>query len=162
MKPILTRSIVLQLTPSPLLLGLLVLVATASATIIGFAPIILAIKCAVVGLIILSTAYFICQDALLILPWSWQTLEVNVKGELKLTNKKQQQFKPQLATTSFTHQYLTILNFKTEGFIKALPPILLLPNFWKIQKQEKANGESINKDALRCLRVWIRLFKHGQ
>ncbi|WP_020168762.1 MULTISPECIES: hypothetical protein [Methylotenera] len=157
MKPVLKKSIVLQLSPSPLLLGLLALVATASATIILVAPIILPIKFAIFVLIIASTAYFIGRDALLMLPWSWQTIEIDVQGNLKLTNKKQQEFKPQLAITSFTHQHLTILNFKRNGLKKTLPPVLLLPNFI-----EKDDCELAEKDALRRLRVWVRLFKHDK
>jgi len=162
MKPILSKSIVIQLAPSPLLLGLLLLVATASAMIILFVPIMLAIKCAVFVLIIASTAYFIARDALLMLSWSWQTIEVDVKGELKLTNKKQKVFKPQIAATSFTHQYLTILNFKRNGLKLALPPILLLPNFSGKEKYGKDDGESADNYELRRLRVWIRLFKHDK
>ena len=161
-KSVLTKSIVLQLAPSSLLLGLLVLVATASAMIICFSPIILSIKCAVFVLIIASTAYFILRDALLILPWSWQIVEVDVKGELKLINKRQQVFKPQIAATSFTHQYLTILNFKREGFKMVLPPVLLMPQF--SNRKDDAKNESVykQKEALRRLRVWMRFFKHDQ
>lgn len=154
MKPILPKAIVIQLLPSPLLLGLLAVVATASAMIILILPIALAIKCAVFLLIVASTLYFILRDALLMLPWSWQTIEVDVKGILKLTNKSQQQFKPGLAASSFTHQYLTILNCKREGLKWTLPPVLLLPSLsW-----DSANHVEDN-DALRRLRVWVRLFK---
>ncbi|MES2580839.1 MAG: hypothetical protein V4552_09860 [Pseudomonadota bacterium] len=157
MKPILPKAIVIQLLPSPLLLGLLAAVATASAMIILILPIALAIKWAEFFLIITSTLYFILRDALLMLPWSWQTIEVDVKGVLKLTNKKQQQFKPQLAATSFTHQYLTILNYKSGGWKLALPPVLLLPNF-----SESLTSQFEANNALRRLRVWVRLFKHDK
>lgn len=154
MKPVLPKAIVIQLLPSPLLLGLLAIVATASAMIILILPIALLIKWAVFILIIASTFYFILRDVLLMLPWSWQTVEVDVKGVLKLTNKRQQQFKPQLSASSFTHQHLTILNCKREGFKGALPPVLLLPGFARSLAIEG------NNDALRRLRVWVRLFKH--
>lgn len=157
MKPILPKAIVIQLLPSPLLLGLLAVVATASAMIILILPIAIAIKWAVFLLIIASTLYFILRDALLMLPWSWQTIEVDVKGVLKLTNKRQQQFKPQLAATSFIHQYLTILNSKSAGLKWMLPPVLLLPSF-----SESLTNQSETKDALRRLRVWVRLFKHDK
>ncbi len=157
MKPVLPKAIVIQLLPSPLLLGLLAVVATASAMIILILPIALPIKCAVLLLIIASTLYFILRDAMLILPWSWQTIEVNVKGVLMLTNKRQQQFKPRLAASSFTHQYLTILNCKSDGLKWALPPVLLLPRFL-----ETFASQFEAKDALRRLRVWMRLFKHDK
>lgn len=157
MKPVLPKAIVIQLLPSVLLLGLLVAVATVSVMIILILPIILLIKCAVFLLIIASTLYFILRDALLILPWSWQTIEVDVKGVLKLTNKRQQQFKPQLAASSFTHQYLTILNCKRDGLDWALPPVLLLHSF-----SENLANQFEAKDSLRRLRVWVRLFKHDK
>jgi hypothetical protein len=157
MKPVLPKAIVIQLLPSPLLLGLLVVVATVSAMIILILPIALLIKCAVFLLIIASTLYFILRDALLTLPWSWQSIEVDVKGILTLTNKRQQQFTPQLAATSFTHQYLTILNCKRDGLKWALPPVLLLPSFL-----ENSVNQSGGDDALRRLRVWVRLFKHDK
>lgn len=157
MKPILTKSIALTLVPSLLLLGLLTLVATASATIILFAPVILPVKCAVFLLIIATSVYFILRDALLVLPWSWQTVEVDVKGVLKLTNKNQQIFKPHLAITSFTHEHLTILNFKRDGLKPALPPVLLLPSFVLKEADSFKNHEEI-----RRLRVWMRAFKHDK
>ena len=152
MKPILTKAvlanaIVIQLLPSTLLLGLLATVATAGALIILIMPVAWLVKCAAVALIIGTSVYFILRDALLMLPWSWHRMEVDVKGVLKLTNKSQQTFKPQLAASTFTHQYLTILNFKRKGWNWLLPPLLLLNDF-------------PDEDALRQLRVWIRLFKH--
>lgn len=157
MRSILPKAIVIQLSPSYLLLGLLAIVATVSAMIILMLSISLTTKYVVFFLIIASTLYFILRDAMLLLPGSWQAIQVDVKGVLTLTNNKQQQFKPQLLASSFTHQYLTILNFKRERFWWALPPVLLLPNF---------SGVSANqleaKDALRRLRVWMRLFKHDR
>lgn len=157
MKSVLPRAIVIQLLVSPLLLGLLAVVATVSAMIILILPIALPIKWAGFFLIMASTLYFILRDALLLLPWSWQIIEVDVKGVLTLTNKRQQQFKPQLAASSFTHQYLTILNCKRDGLKRALPPVLLLPGFSEsLINQFEAN------DSLRRMRVWMRLFKHDK
>ncbi|MES2636900.1 MAG: hypothetical protein V4605_06195 [Pseudomonadota bacterium] len=158
MKPILTKAvlskpIVIQLLPSTLLLGLLVAVATISAVIILISTIILPIKYAVFVLIIISTIYYVMRDALLMLPWSWQKIEIDMKGVLNLTNKKQQKTQPQLEFTSFIHQYLTILNFKRQGVRLSLPPVLLLPN---------RSHDLAYQDALRRLRVWMRFFKHDK
>lgn len=155
MKPVLPKVIVIQLLPSSLLLGLLALVATTSVVIILMLPIIPFIKWAVFLLIMVSTVYFILRDALLLLPWSWQTVEVDVKGILKLTNKIGQQFKPQLAASSFTHPCLTILNCKRNGFKWTLPPVLLLPHF-------SAYLAIDGNNELRRLRVWMRIFKHDK
>ena len=96
---------------------------------------------------LLSSNYFICRDALLLLPWSWQRLEVNNKGELTITNKRGQQFQPALAPSSFIHAACTILNFKRVGFNLAHLPVILMTS-------------AENADELRRLRVWLRWFKH--
>ena len=148
-KAVLPKSIVIQLLPSTLLLGLLAAVATVSAMIILQLPITWLIKCAAVLLVTATSVYFILRDALLMLPWSWRRLEVDVTGVLKLTNKKQQVIKTQLAASTFTHEYLTILNFERVGLNWLFPPVLLLNDFPE-------------KNALRQLRVWIRVFKHDK
>jgi hypothetical protein len=81
------------------------------------------------------------------MPASWKRIEVDAKGVLTVTNKRKQRFKPQLATTTFVHEHCVILNFKHQGFSWLLPPLLLLNN-------------TDNMDALRRLRVWLRLYKN--
>ncbi len=100
-----------------------------------------------VVLIIISTLYFILRDVLLLLPWSWQMIDMDGKGQLTITNKRGQQFQPILAANSFIHATCTILNFKRHGFRFALPPVILVTN-------------SENENELRRLRVWLRWFKH--
>ena len=148
-KPVLPKTIVIKLLPSSLLLGLLVAVATISVMIILMLPIAWLVKVFATLLIIATTVYFILRDALLMLPWSWHLLEVDVTGVLKLTSKERLVIKPQLADTTFTHQYLTILNFKRVGWSRLIPPVLLL-------------NDCQDKNAVRQLRVWIRLFKHDK
>ena len=150
MKTLFTKPIVIQLLPSLLLLGLLVTVATVSSLVLLTMSMILPIKLTIFGLVIVSTGYFIMRDALLVLPWSWQTIVVDTKGVLTLTNNRQQHIKPLLASTSFTHQYCIILNMKRKGLRLAMPPVLLLSNV--------ASSDEL-KDELRRLRVWLRLFK---
>ena len=92
------------------------------------------------------------RDALLLLPWSWQKLEVNNKGELSISNKRGQQFQPALAASTFIHAACSLLNFqrsecKLGGFKLALPPVILFVH-------------ADNRDELRRLRVWLRWFKH--
>ena len=152
MRAILPQAIQIKLTPSYLLLGLLSGISMACCAIILLQPIVLAIKLIIIALILLSSAYFICRDALLLLPWSWQKLEVDNKGELTISNKRGQQFQPTLASSTFIHAAYSLLNFKRPefkygGFRLALPPVILF---------EHAN----NRDELRRLRVWLRWFKH--
>jgi hypothetical protein len=152
MKSMMLQPIHLKLTPSNLLLGLLAAVSIVSCAAAVNLPIPLKFKFVIIALIIISSAYFILRDALLRLSWSWQTLEVNNKGVLTITNKRGQKFQPTPAPHSFIHAACTILNFKRtdfkcEGFKLALPPLILF-----------ANAE--NTDELRHLRVWLRWFKH--
>ena len=99
------------------------------------------------AVIALSSAYFIARDALLIFPWSWKALEIDTKGMLTLVNKRQQRFKRHLEASSFVHEYCVILNLQNQGFNMGLQPVLLFNNV-------------DNADALRRLRVWLRLYKN--
>ena len=149
MRAILPQAIQIKLMPSYLLLGLISGVSIACCTIILLQPIALAIKLVIIVLILLSSAYFIARDALLSLPRSWQLLAVNNKGELTITNQRGQQFQPVLAPATFIHPAFTLLNFKSNRFKFALPPVILFAN-------------TNNRDELRRLRVWLRWFKRGE
>ena len=147
------QAIHIKLLPSTLLLGLLAAISIIACAIIVSLPIALGLlnsfttKLVIIALILVSSAYFILRDALLMLPNSWQTIDVDNKGDLKITNYRGQVFQPTLAPSSFIHAAYTILNFKREGFKLALPPVILM-----------ANAE--NENELRRLRVWLRWFKH--
>jgi len=143
------RPIYIKLQPSYLILGLLSGVSIASCLILISLPILLYIQFAIVALIIISTLYFILRDALLLLPWSWQVVEVDNKGELTISNHRGHKFHPILASSSFIHAACIILNFKRNGFRLALPPIILL-----------TTGD--NADELRRLRIWLRWFRHNE
>jgi hypothetical protein len=153
MHAILPQAIRIQLMPSYLLLGLLSSVSIASCCILLALPLALAIKLAVIALIIISSGYYVARDALLMLPWSWQVLDINAKGELTITNMRGQVFQPKLSPSSFIHAKLVILNFQREGFKLALPSLILFEN-----QQLADNGE----DELRRLRVYLRWFKQDK
>jgi hypothetical protein len=144
MRPILHQAIHLQLKPSRLMLGLLSLISIICFWILLALPIAAVIKFTGMLLIVTSSIYFILRDALLLLPWSWQDLEVDSKGMLSLTNQRGQQFQPILDATTFIHFKLIILNFKRSG-LRLLPLILL--------------ADQSNADDVRRLRVWLRWFK---
>lgn len=141
------QAIHIKLMPSTLLLGLLLAFSMLTCAIIVSLPMALYFKLFIIALILLTSAYFILRDALLMLPWSWQIVDVNNKGELTMTNKRGQQFHPTPASNSFIHAACIVLNFKRNGFNFALLPVILMTNV-----------ESENE--LRRLRVWLRWFKH--
>ena len=149
MRAVLLQPIYIKLMPSNLLLGLLGIVSIACCTILLSLPIPLYIKLVIIALILASSTYFILRDALLLLPWSWQSVDVNSKGELTITDKRSQKFQPTLASSSFIYAACTILNFKRKSFRFVSPSVILFAN---------AN----NRDELRRLRVWLRWFKHDK
>jgi hypothetical protein len=149
MRPILVQPIYIKLMPSKLILGLIICVSITACVILLYLPIYFGIKLAIIALILASSTYYILRDALLRLPWSWQALEVDNKGQLKIVNQGGTQFQPVLAASSFVHSNLTILNFKSVGFRLALPPVILLTS-------------AQNADQLRRLRVWLRWFRRDE
>lgn len=149
MKAILSQAIQIKLARSNLIFGLLSGVSIVCCLIIASLTISLILKFVIIALILLSSAYFIARDALLLLPWSWQMLQVDTKGELTIINKHGLQFQPALAPSTFIHAACTILNFKRAGLKFALPPLILFVN-------------TNNREELRRLRVWLRWFKHQQ
>jgi hypothetical protein len=132
---------------SIMILGLLSILSIICCLILWSLSMSIAIKVAIITLIFATSAYFILRDALLTLPWSWQVVDVDNKGVLTVTNKRGQQFQPELTSSSFIHGTCTILNFKGDGFKLVPPPVILFTN-------AKNQGE------LRRLRVWLRWFRH--
>lgn len=149
MKPILHQAIRIQFKPSVLILGLLSLISIISCWILLALPIVPMLKFVGIMLVLTSSIYFILRDALLMLPWSWQVLELDTQGHLTLVDRRDQKFQPTLAENSFIHPMLTILNFKRAGAKLALPPVIFL-------------FTQANKDDLRRLRVWLRWAKHDK
>jgi hypothetical protein len=143
----LLQAIYITLKPSKLLLGLLLAISIVACTIIVSLPMELFLKLIIIALILASSAYFILRDALLLLPNSWQIVEVDSKGELTISNKNGLKFQPTLSASSFIHVACTIINFKREGFKFVLPAVILL-------------SSAENENELRRLRVWLRWFKH--
>ena len=149
MKPILQQPIHIKLKRSSLMLGLLVFISMVCCLILIVLPIPLSVQFGTILLIIISSIYYILRDALLLLPASWQALGVNAKGQLKLINKRGQQFEPALAGNTFIHARVIVLNFKRNGFGLALPPVVLFTR-------------ADNANELRRLRVWLRWGKQNE
>jgi hypothetical protein len=148
MRSTLTQPIYIKLLPSRLMLGLIVSVSIISCMILMYLPITNAIKLSIILIVLASSTYCILRDAMLFLPWSWQALEVDSKGQLKILNQRGEEFQPALAASSFVHAKLTILNFKSEQFKWTLPPLILLTS-------------TQNANELRMLRVWLRWNRHS-
>lgn len=144
MKPLLSQAIQLTLKPSLLLLGLLVVVSIVCCFILAQLAVPLSIKLGLIVLVILSSTYFMLRDALLSLPSSWQILEVNSKGELKMTNQQGIVFAPTLAKHTVVFAWMTILNFRRVSWLRGLPPVILF-------------GQG---DTHRRLRVWLQWWQH--
>lgn len=145
MKPRLIQSIQIQLTPSIPLLGVLSAVSIASCLILSQLSVPLSPKIGLGSLVVFSSVYFICQDALLLLPWSWRHLEINHSGKLTLTNKRGQQFTPTLANNSVVTHYVIVLNMKKNTLEWWLPPVILLGK---------------RSASYRQLRVYLRWWRH--
>lgn len=143
----LLQVIQIKLMPSTLLLGLLLAISIIACAIIVSLPIALYFKLLIIALILFTSAYYMLRDALLQLPNSWKTIQVDNKGVLTVTNKSGKQFQPTLASSSFIHAACTILNFKNKGFKLALAPVILMTS-------------TENENELRRLRIWLRWFKH--
>ena len=141
----LLQPIHIKLLPSTLLLGLLLAISMVACAVIVSLPITLYFKLPIIALIFVSSVYFICRDALLLLPWSWQSVNVDSKSQLTLINQLGQKYQPNLAGDTFINANLLILNVKREGFKLNLPPVILLGS----------EGED-----LRRLRVWLIWVKH--
>ena len=149
MRPSLAQPIYIKLMPSKLMLGFIIGVSIISIVILLYLPISVSIKLAVIALILASSTYFILRDSLLWLPWSWNAVEVDNKGQLKISNQRGEEFQPALAASSFVHANLTILNFKQASIMRALPQVILF-------------NSTQNADEMRRLRVWLRWNKHSK
>jgi toxin CptA len=152
----LNQAIKITLKPLLLLLGLLSSISILSVAAAVVLPISFLLKCLMVVTIVCLTFYYILRDALLLLPRSWKTLEVNSGGELRLTNSSGQQFVPMLDATTFIHPWLVVINLKNpiegRGLLKVRLPSVVL--FLDALYTESAS------DQHRQLRVWLRWWRH--
>ncbi len=152
MKMHLTQTVDIVIKPSFLLLGLLGLIAISSCWIITILPIHTLFKFFLLSAIIISTIYYSLRDALGVLPWSWQRIEVNASGQLRLTNQRGEQLTPIIAPTSFIHSRMVILNCQradqTKYWFGALPPLIMF-----------ADSAAVPH---RHLRVWLRWWRHSE
>lgn len=150
MKAQLIQTIDIAIKPSLLLLGLLSAISILSCLMVITLPIHGLVKMFILGVIVISTSYYTLRDALRLLPWSWQRVEVSAAGQLQLTNNQGKQFIPVLSATSFIHPKIMILNTQPltykQYLFGALPAVILFAHHDEQQH--------------RRLRVWLRWWKH--
>ena len=65
-------------------------------------------------MIILVTAYSVARDALLILPWSANSLALNKDHGIVLTQKNGKNFVVKVLPTSLVMPQLTVMNMRTK------------------------------------------------
>lgn len=150
MKAQLIQAIDIAIKPSLLLLGLLSVISILSCLIVTTLSIHSLLKLLLLTMIVISTVYFILRDALRLLPWSWQRIEVSATGQLTLTNHQGRAYTPALAATSFIHPRMIILNTQLasdrQRLFGGLPALILFANHHEQQHRQ--------------LRVWLRWWKH--
>jgi len=142
-------SIHVILKPSFVILGCYFLISMLCCLSIVIAPIPNLIKALSLVMITLSFLYIVLRDALLLLPWSWQSATVSSLGELRLVNQRNQVFDVDLLPSTFNHPILTVLNFKRIPLEMGWRNSVLITQL-----------QVYDKDAYRRLRVWLKWWPH--
>ena len=130
------------LKPSRQLFAAFALAGVSATLIVVSMPLVLWVKLIGCFVIPTSTAYFIARDALLVLPWSWQSIELNAKGELFFFTKDGAKRKARVETTSFVAAYMTLLNITLEASRWCRHAVILT--------------DSADSEEFRKFRVWLR------
>lgn len=144
------QSIKIALQPSYVLMGVLLTISMLACASVIIVAIPFWIKLCLLAIIIFCCVYFSLRDALLALPWSWQLVEVDTTGALRLTNHQGQQFTPKLHASTFIHPWVVILNVSNlngrKWFHLAPKPVLIFPNVSASHRQ---------------LRIWLKWWPHA-
>jgi hypothetical protein len=149
MKKQLMPAICIRLKPSYQVLGCYLGISTLSSIAILQVDMPIIAKILLILICNLMSFYVILRDALLVLPWSWQRVEVSSHGELKLVNQDQKTFQLQLSVSTFNHPYLTVLNFKHFGRLWGRQHSLVLTR-WQVDDTQQ----------YRQMRVWLKWWPH--
>ena len=136
------KPLYMVLKPSRQLFAAFALAGVSATLIVVSMPLVLWVKLIGCFVIPTSTAYFIARDALLLLPWSWQGIELNAKGELFFFAKDGAKRKAMIETTSFVTAYMMLLN------------ITLETNRWR--RHAVILTDSADSEEFRKFRVWLR------
>ncbi len=136
------KPIKLNLKPSYRLAGALVLASLGACTIVLCMPMSISLKFFICVPVVLVTAFYVAQDALILLPWSFTELTLNAKGELLVTRRDGSDSLARVLPSSFVAAYLTVLNLRVSG------------SRW--QRNMLITADRVDGDAFRRLRVWLR------
>jgi len=136
------KPIKLNLKPSYWLAALLAVCSLGACIIALCMPMTVSLKIFICVPVVLAATYFIAQDTLILLPWSFTDLALNTKGELLVTRKDGLVSAAKVLPSSFVAAYLTVLNLKT-GASRWRRNLLLTPDI-------------VDAEAFRRLRVWLR------
>lgn len=142
-------SIAIALKPSYLLLGWYAMVSIVSVLSLAWLPIATTIKLGLMTCVIIAGLYVIMRDALLMLPWSWQHVAVDGKGNVTLSTRQGRILAVILTSNTLNHAHLVVLNFKRAGLRFGYQQAVYLTPI-RVE----------NPDQLRQLRVWLRWHKH--
>lgn len=96
--------------------------------------------------------YFVLFRGLLLLPWSYAVLTVDVKNQLKLIRRDGEYLKANVLPDSVVTPYLTVMHFSYEDatFLARLfgQHLVVLP-------------DALDAEPYRQLRVWLRWGQHS-
>ena len=110
--------------------------------------------------VVLASAYYLARDAFLRLPQSWQQLEINEKGQLKLTQRSGQVQAVSVNMESFVSYYLIVVHINKpqhKNWLGRLGGLSLEQTGAVILLPDSANAE-----VRRQLRVWLGWWRHSQ
>ncbi len=116
MQSSLSHTISIKILPSKIMLGLITLVSIIACVILWLLPMLLVIKLTAIAIVVATSVYYSLRDALLFLPLSWRTLEVDTKGQFKIYNQRGECFQPTFAANSLVRTQVIVLNFKSAVF----------------------------------------------
>lgn len=136
------KPIRLVFQPSYRLAAILAAAGLGACVIVVCMPMTFSLKIMISVPVVLATLYFTAQDALLRLPWSIVSLDLNSKDELIITDKRGIKTKAIVLPSSFVASYLTVLNLKLGSAIWRRNMIL--------------TPDRMDEDSFRQLRVWLR------
>lgn len=144
-----TPSIAIALKPSYLILGWYAMVSIVSVLSLVWLPIVMPVKLVLIACVIIAGLYVIIRDAFLMLPWSWQHVAVDGKGNITLSTREKRKLDVILTSSTLNHAHLVVLNFKRAGRRFGYQRAVYLTPI-RVE----------NPDQLRLLRVWLRWHKH--
>ncbi|HEX5539083.1 MAG TPA: protein YgfX [Methylophilaceae bacterium] len=140
------KPIRLVLQRSYLLAALLMLASVSACLAVLCMPVHPGLRLAVGVLIMAAGTFYIVLHAWLGLPWSYRMLELDAKGELRLTRKDGASVVATVLPDSFVGAYFLILNVKVSG------------SRWR--RSLIVTSDRAAAQPFRQLRVWLRWGRH--